>query len=66
LHSSLAADLLDRVREGSWGFFEQLVLDVLREMGYGGPEGSIERLGGSGSDDGVDGVIREDRASGST
>lgn len=29
-------------------------------MGYGGPEGAIERLGGDGSDGGVDGVIRED------
>jgi restriction system protein len=29
-------------------------------MGYGGPEGAIERLGGHGSDGGVDGVIRED------
>jgi restriction system protein len=60
LRSALSADLLDRVREGSWGFFEQLVLDVLRAMGYGGPEGSVERLGGAGADEGVDGVIRED------
>jgi restriction system protein len=60
LRSALAADLLDRVREGSWEFFEQLVLDVLKAMGYGGPEGSVERLGGGGMDEGVDGVIRED------
>lgn len=60
LRAALAADLLDRVRDGSWEAFEQLVLDVLRAMGYGGPEGSIERLGGQGGDEGVDGVIRED------
>jgi restriction system protein len=60
LRSALAADLLDRVKEQSWGFFEQLVLDVLKAMGYGGPEGAVERLGGHGSDGGVDGVIRED------
>jgi restriction system protein len=60
LRSALAADLLDRVREQTWEFFEQLVLDVLRAMGYGGPEGAVERLGGHGSDGGVDGVIRED------
>lgn len=60
LHSALVADVLDRVREGSWEFFEQLVLDVLKAMGYGGPEGSIERLGGHGGDGGVDGVVRED------
>jgi restriction system protein len=60
LRSALSADLLERVREGSWEFFEQLVLDVLKAMGYGGPEGSVERLGGHGGDEGVDGVIRED------
>lgn len=57
--SALAAEILDRVREQSWQFFEDLVIDVLRGMGYGGPSGAAERLGASG-DQGVDGVIRED------
>lgn len=60
LRSALVADLLDRVREQSWELFERLVLEVLQAMGYGGPEGAVERLGGQGSDEGVDGVIRED------
>lgn len=60
LRTALIADLLDRIREEDWDFFERLVLKVLRAMGYGGPEGAIERLGGHGSDEGVDGVIRED------
>jgi restriction system protein len=60
LRTALIADLLDRIREEDWDFFERLVLKVLRAMGYGGPEGAIERLGGHGSDGGVDGVIRED------
>lgn len=61
LSSALAAELLDRVSEQSPEFFEQLVLDVLRGMGYGGRrEDAAERLGQSG-DEGVDGVIREDR-----
>jgi restriction system protein len=60
LRAALSADLLDRVREQSWEFFERLVLEVLRAMGYGGPEGAVERLGGHGSDEGIDGVIRED------
>lgn len=59
LRTALAAEVLDRVREQSWQFFEDLVLDVLRAAGYGGPSGSMERLGRSG-DQGVDGVIRED------
>ena len=57
--SALAAEILDRIREQPWQFFEDLVLDVLRAMGYGGPRGTAERLGASG-DQGVDGVIRED------
>ncbi|MGZ3488656.1 MAG: restriction endonuclease, partial [Isosphaeraceae bacterium] len=60
LRSALAAEVLDRVQEQSPAFFEQLVLDVLRAMGYGGTqEDAASRLGQSG-DEGVDGVIRED------
>ena len=43
------------------GVFEQLVLDVLQAMGYGGSrDDAAARLGQSG-DQGVDGVVREDR-----
>jgi restriction system protein len=60
LRLALAADLMERVKEQSPAFFEQLVLDVLRAMGYGGKHAdAAERLGQSG-DEGVDGVIRED------
>lgn len=60
LRTALAADLLDRVYEKSPDFFEQLVLDVLHAMGYGGSgDESVQKLGQSG-DEGVDGVIRED------
>jgi restriction system protein len=60
LQAALAAEVLDRVQEKSPDFFEQLVLDVLHAMGYGGTGGtSVQHLGKSG-DEGVDGVIRED------
>jgi restriction system protein len=60
MRSALTAELLDRVFEQSPEFFEQLVLDVLHAMGYGGSrDDAAERLGQSG-DEGVDGVIRED------
>jgi restriction system protein len=60
LRSALAAELLDHVLERSPEFFEQLVLDVLHAMGYGGlRDDAVQRLGRSG-DEGVDGVIRED------
>ena len=58
---ALIEELLDRVRLQSPLFFEQLVLDVLLAMGYGGSRQEAgERLGRSG-DAGLDGVIREDR-----
>jgi restriction system protein len=61
LRSALAAEVLDRVFDQSPEFFEQLVLDVLQAMGYGGSrDDAAARLGQSG-DQGVDGVIREDR-----
>lgn len=61
LRTALAEELLDRVLEQTPEFFEQLVLDVLYAMGYGGSrDDSSARLGGTG-DEGVDGVIREDR-----
>jgi restriction system protein len=61
LRAALASDVLERVSEQSDEFFEQVVLDVLQAMDYGGSrEDAAERLGKSG-DGGVDGVIREDK-----
>jgi restriction system protein len=61
LRSALAGELIERVQDQTAEFFEQLVLDVLHAMGYGGRrEDASERLGKTG-DEGVDGVIREDR-----
>ncbi len=57
---ALAEDLLHRVREQNRDFLEDLVLDVLVAMGYGGSrDDAATRLGKTG-DGGVDGVIRED------
>jgi len=61
LDAALAETLLNRIMDSPPEFFELLVLDLLRAMGYGGttPE-AIRHLGGSG-DGGVDGVIDQDR-----
>lgn len=53
-------DLLERVREVEPAQFERLVVQLMTRLGYGGPLGGAEHLGGSG-DGGVDGVIREDK-----
>jgi len=61
LRSALAAEILDRVLDQTADFFEHLVLDVLHAMGYGGSrDDAVGQLGKTG-DEGVDGVIREDR-----
>lgn len=64
IKSALAAELLDRVRASSPDFFEDLILNLLRAMGYGGvtakeDKDRIRGLGKSG-DGGVDGVIDQD------
>lgn len=62
LEGTLATDLLDRIRSGSPGFFEKLVVRLLMSMGYGGGSATdIDRalVGGSG-DGGIDGVIDQD------
>lgn len=60
LTDSLSEELLGTIGQASPTFFEQLVLDVLRAMGYGASRASIERTGGSG-DGGIDGIITLDR-----
>lgn len=60
VESSLADDLLSAVLTISSQKFEQLIVDLLLAMGYGGGDPSMgERIGRSG-DGGIDGVINED------
>lgn len=61
LRTALADDLLEQVKRCSSAFFERLVVELLVAMGYGG---SIEDAGkaiGKSGDDGIDGLINEDR-----
>lgn len=61
IRSGLASDLLEQIMQGSPSFFEQLVLDLLVKMGYGGTrQAAAKAVGGSG-DEGIDGIINEDR-----
>lgn len=61
LTTSLAKDLLERVKSMSPEFFEQLVVELLVKMGYGGSlRDAGEAVGGVG-DGGIDGVIKEDK-----
>jgi restriction system protein len=58
--AALRADLLERILQNSPSFFEQVIVELLVSMGYGGSHrNASEQLGKSG-DGGVDGVINED------
>lgn len=61
LNARLRDDLLAEVKRRSPSFFENLVIDLLVRMGYGGSHSeAAERLGRSG-DGGIDGIIKEDK-----
>ncbi|MGR5069299.1 restriction endonuclease [Vibrio alfacsensis] len=60
INDALASEILSRTRKVSPAFFEQLLIELLLAMGYGGTgEGMAHTLGKSG-DNGVDGVINQD------
>ncbi len=61
LMQSLADDLLAQVRAASPSFFEQLVVDLMIAMGYGGSRKEAGRATQQTNDDGIDGIIKEDK-----
>jgi restriction system protein len=61
LRTTLIAELLERVRAMKPKMFEQLVVDVLVAMGYGGSQLDAAQVVGKSGDGGIDGVIKEDR-----
>ncbi len=61
IRDDLAAELIQRVKECSPEFFEQLVVDLLVAMGYGGSRQDAGQAVGKAGDGGIDGIIKEDR-----
>lgn len=61
IHNELAIELLEKIKSNSWQFFEDLVIDLMVKMGYGGSRNkagqSIKRT----NDEGIDGIINEDK-----
>lgn len=60
LSQDLRAQLQEQLQKISPMFFERLIIDLMRAMGYGFDEESGRRIGGSG-DGGIDGEIYEDK-----
>ena len=61
IRNRLAGEIIEKVKSNSPEFFERLVVELMVAMGYGG---SIQDAGlaiGRTGDEGVDGIIKEDR-----
>lgn len=61
LRAAVEQELIARVKAASPAFFEQLVVDLLVAMGYGGSQADAGKAIGQSGDGGIDGVIKEDR-----
>lgn len=61
LVAELADELLATVKGCSPTFFERLVVDLLVKMGYGGTLRDAAEAIGRPGDEGIDGIIKEDR-----
>jgi restriction system protein len=61
IRNELGTELLNRVKSNSPQFFEALVVDLMIAMGYGGSKIVAGKALGQTGDEGVDGIIKEDR-----
>ena len=61
LRQELVEELLERLYVCSPGWFERLVVQVMVAMGYGGSIQDAGKAIGKSGDEGIDGVIKEDR-----
>lgn len=61
INTALAEDLLAIIMEHNPNFFERLVVDLLLKMGYGSSIESAGLVVGKSGDEGIDGIIREDK-----
>ena len=60
LKHSLQHELLSKIMECSPSFFEQLIVELLVAMGYGGSIKDAGEAVGKSGDGGIDGIIKED------
>jgi restriction system protein len=61
INATLATEVLTRVKTASPEFFERLVVELLLRMGYGGSRSDAGHAVGKSGDEGIDGIISEDR-----
>lgn len=61
LKISLVDELLEKIHNSSFDFFERLVIDLLIKMGYGGSREEAGQATKKTADGGIGGIINEDR-----
>ena len=61
LRRTLAQELLERLGGLSWKDFERVVVELLVKMGYGGSFKDAGRALMKSGDEGIDGIIKEDK-----
>jgi restriction system protein len=61
LRNEIADDLINQLKASSPNKFENIVVDLLLAMGYGGSRKDAAQAIGKTGDEGVDGIINEDR-----
>lgn len=61
LRESLGREILAKLKSSSPAFFERLVVELLVRMGYGGTRKDAGQAIGKSGDEGIDGIIKEDR-----
>jgi restriction system protein len=60
IQERLADEILESVKRCSWAFMEQLVVDLVIAMGYGGSRTEAGKALKKSGDEGIDGIINED------
>jgi restriction system protein len=61
LKKQVRAELLARIRAGSAKFFERMVVELMVRLGYGGALENPGTVTGQSGDEGIDGVVQQDR-----
>jgi restriction system protein len=61
IQNELAIEILEKVKSNTWQFFEDLVIDLMVKMGYGGSRNKAGENLKRTNDEGIDGIINEDK-----
>ncbi len=61
LRNNLAKDLIQQIKTSPPSLFEDVVIELIVKMGYGGSREDAGKAIGKSGDEGIDGIIKEDR-----